>query len=56
MQEEVFFFLIYVVITAFAVLLNIEEYKVLIFNVIRIKVACSKTAETLTNINLNKII
>lgn len=30
-------------ITAYVVLLNIEEYKVLIFNVIHIKVACNKT-------------
>lgn len=49
-------FFIYMDITAYAVLLNIEEYKVLIFNAIHIKVACSKTVETLTNINLNKII
>lgn len=54
--NRIFFFLIYMDITAYAVLLNIEEYKVLIFNVIHIKVACSKTVETLTNINLNKII
>lgn len=40
--------------TAYAVLLNIAEYKVLIFHGMHIKVARSKTVETLTNINLKK--
>lgn len=47
-------FFIYMDFTAYAVLLNIAEYKVLIFHGMHIKVARSKTVETLTNINLNK--
>lgn len=42
-------------ITACVVLLNIEEYKVLIFNVMHIKVACNKTEIRVKTKNENKI-